>query len=520
MYRRILTSLLLYTVFLAGSAAAVAGDSVSMPYDCLVQGARVVLKPSQARRYPIIGEREERHVTACASPGAVDCRTVVAHRFRISCAGRQVAWMRVVAAARRNPSRPIWIQDGRMHLAVERRAGTPSRCRDSGRMLIGSPRASRAEAGGDACQPWRRDRDAGVVALPPGFAPLADIGARLLVAGAETPPRPILAALPPEKIMDRAPTVPPSAPLPVVEAVPRLEKAMDRTSAAGQTTGQPVDTAPIPAVLTGAESPRTWVTMVRPEAMPEVASLAYGPAPSILLVATLLAALLAVVAWKLRRVERNLSVARFSFSTPGFRDRMRAGAARVANRVAGGGSSGRLSRGMAGRFAASPAETSVTNAAASVTALIDQANGSVSELVGAPPLREVLDQELGVIRQRLAIVKAQASEGPEAAHKAAPVFRALVRDLERVRRISESAALSLSGVRTLTRMPRTCSEAYDVLGVHADVNPETLKRLVDALRMCWHPDLARDESDRLHREERIKVINVAWELITGKRTAA
>ena len=133
------------------------------------------------------------------------------------------------------------------------------------------------------------------------------------------------------------------------------------------------------------------------------------------------------------------------------------------------------------------------------------------------PLREVLEQEIGLVRQRLAIVKAQASDGPEAAHKAAPVFRSLVRDLERVRRISESAALSFSGVRVAGRMPRTKSEAYDALGVNADVSAETLKKLVDALRMCWHPDLARDEQDRLVREERIKCINVSWELISGKR---
>jgi hypothetical protein len=164
--------------------------------------------------------------------------------------------------------------------------------------------------------------------------------------------------------------------------------------------------------------------------------------------------------------------------------------------------------------------TSVANAAASVTALIEQAGGSIDSLVSAPPLREVLEHELGVIRQRLAIVKAQASDSPEAAHKAAPAFRTLVRDLERVRRISESAALSFSGRRVAGRLPRSRSEAYDALGVHADVSMETLKRLVDALRMCWHPDLARDETDRLNREERIKCINVAWELISGKRSPA
>jgi DnaJ-class molecular chaperone len=38
--------------------------------------------------------------------------------------------------------------------------------------------------------------------------------------------------------------------------------------------------------------------------------------------------------------------------------------------------------------------------------------------------------------------------------------------------------------------------------------------------MTWHPDHARDEQDRLLREDRIKQINIAWELISDKRQAA
>ena len=44
-----------------------------------------------------------------------------------------------------------------------------------------------------------------------------------------------------------------------------------------------------------------------------------------------------------------------------------------------------------------------------------------------------------------------------------------------------------------------------------------LKKIVDGLRLTWHPDNAVDELDRLEREIRLKQINAAWELITGKR---
>ena len=35
--------------------------------------------------------------------------------------------------------------------------------------------------------------------------------------------------------------------------------------------------------------------------------------------------------------------------------------------------------------------------------------------------------------------------------------------------------------------------------------------------MSWHPDLAKDETDRALRELRSKQINAAWELLQGQR---
>jgi DnaJ-class molecular chaperone len=64
------------------------------------------------------------------------------------------------------------------------------------------------------------------------------------------------------------------------------------------------------------------------------------------------------------------------------------------------------------------------------------------------------------------------------------------------------------------------SEAYAVLGVNPDVSEGVLKKIVDALRMSWHPDHARDEEDRLAREDRMRQINIAWDLISGARGVA
>jgi hypothetical protein len=38
--------------------------------------------------------------------------------------------------------------------------------------------------------------------------------------------------------------------------------------------------------------------------------------------------------------------------------------------------------------------------------------------------------------------------------------------------------------------------------------------------MSWHPDHARDADDRVLREDRIRQINIAWDLINTNREAA
>ena len=69
-------------------------------------------------------------------------------------------------------------------------------------------------------------------------------------------------------------------------------------------------------------------------------------------------------------------------------------------------------------------------------------------------------------------------------------------------------------------MPQSVQEAYQMLGINDDAAPNVAKKLVDALRMSWHPDLAHDASDRLLREDRIKQINIAAEMISDKRRVA
>ena len=66
-------------------------------------------------------------------------------------------------------------------------------------------------------------------------------------------------------------------------------------------------------------------------------------------------------------------------------------------------------------------------------------------------------------------------------------------------------------------LPATTSEALDVLGVDPDASRDMIKSTVTRLRRALHPDYALDEEDRALRERRLKQINVAWEIVSGKR---
>jgi len=66
-------------------------------------------------------------------------------------------------------------------------------------------------------------------------------------------------------------------------------------------------------------------------------------------------------------------------------------------------------------------------------------------------------------------------------------------------------------------LPATMSEALDVLGVDPEASGDTMKTTVTRLRRALHPDYALDEEDRRLRERRLKQINVAWDIVSGKR---
>ncbi|MGE0628820.1 MAG: hypothetical protein AB7O43_13430 [Hyphomicrobiaceae bacterium] len=143
---------------------------------------------------------------------------------------------------------------------------------------------------------------------------------------------------------------------------------------------------------------------------------------------------------------------------------------------------------------------------------------SLDRLPPSMPLRQVLAREFASAVKRLDALLSEHQSSLGVHGKGLPQLTAVVADMDRLAAISAGARSSLTGhaAPDPTSEPRTKTEAYRLLGINPDVDERISKKLVDALRQSWHPDHARGEADRRLRENRIKVINVAWDLIRSK----
>jgi hypothetical protein len=156
----------------------------------------------------------------------------------------------------------------------------------------------------------------------------------------------------------------------------------------------------------------------------------------------------------------------------------------------------------------------------SAQGLVEQINASVTELNGVAPLRRVLLREVRNMEKFLSATMHERPADTSGWRRMRYRLQRVVTDLLRLKDITEGARRSLTTVVVAKDLPRDKYEAYEVLGANADTSEPILKRLVDALRATWHPDHAVNEDDRLVREDRIKQINVAWDLIQEKRVEA
>lgn len=579
MLRRQAIFLILSGLLAAGPQQAAAGESLVLPFKCSVEGGSVRLAPAREQALAIAGARQERVVLACAQGRPVQCRTMIAHNFAVMCGGERVSWMRVAEAIGGRRASRVWREGEQLNITLREddpdgavASAAPCTPRQSG----GLPEV--AAPGGDKLvepvvqQPCKMAtaRELQFV-LPAGFAPVSHFGARIVaaaVAGGIAPDAtakvhraPVLAAAARadsatlatrQQLLERTILTEPLADIDVAPA-PRQDVAKDRDgrpNLVGQERAAGHVLRPGSSVSAGAAETTTSTPVQKPVAVKDaphrvlsawsatVTSKAASVSPDVDRTASFSLAMPEQVSTSHRDVMLWLILTSL-FVTTGWMAWSRPQRfAVLARRVSGGvlegllekapGArlvSGTFSRIFGGLASLRPAgaqgdrSTSGGFPAAGLEAAIGGVYGVVGALPSDLPLRSVLDDEMQRVRQRLAVVKAASVNG----QIPAPAFRVLMRDLERIRRIGESArdgvAASARGAAAgpaSGQMPRNRAEALHLLGLNASVSEATVKKCVDALRMSWHPDLAHDAADLAKREERIKQINAAMDLICEK----
>jgi hypothetical protein len=626
-------SLLLFGV-LSGVVAVcseAAADRIIAPLKCHVDGrGNLHVEAAPVRMHRLAGRREERTHRICAREnGGGPCRTLVLHKFAVECTGGRAEWRDIVAEllARRVQDARVRANKLSFRLRSASLAALNVLCDSNGRPSVDRSQAERHWQLDATCYDFDfvvRHR----VELPPGFAPLREIGGRILVSVAqshsEPPPAPnrkpwpnvmhVSAGLnptpastaerttlprvepPPHPIPVAAPIVTPDAkpdavptrssplptgvdpPAPVVPAVPR-DPGMPRARSA-----EGAEPSPIPAkswqagqhIVPAAQTPgppdvarpdRAGATGTAPSAAPvtnAAAPTARGPirvaaAPAPQPRNSVLNSLAAASGVTPQAATTDSPpVTLNSWNT----------LVEVIKAGTGDGSSGEERRNAQqsiittflsltlltsllfsglGLFAGrhfwgtpdvskiDPYQVMLRNEVADLTkpdaqmcgelcrsaqGLVAQINDSASDLNGVAPLRRVLLREVRNMEKFLAAtMKEQPVDTPEWRRTRYRLQR-VVTDLLRLKDITEGARRSLTTAVIGKDLPRDKYEAYEVLGANADASEAILKRLVDALRATWHPDHAVNEDDRLVRENRIKQINVAWDLLQEKRVEA
>jgi hypothetical protein len=159
-----------------------------------------------------------------------------------------------------------------------------------------------------------------------------------------------------------------------------------------------------------------------------------------------------------------------------------------------------------------------------VAADLARALSAINGLRRVPALQNALYKELDSIRRLLGFTpQIQGTSGEKAKTDWNQIKSQLMMSLQETQRIigiAEAARTSFSVHPAALEVITTRLEAYAFLGVNASSSETVLKKAVNALRQCWHPDLATDDEDRRLREIRTKQINVAWDLISRKQMSA
>jgi hypothetical protein len=514
-------------------AGARADELLVMPYSCSMAGGQPVLSPSPEQGHRIIGQRHQRKHTACSPANPDMCRHWIVHRFDLDCDGSRVSWVSVVAASNEG-SRRAWLLDGRLVLRMGprwsltaddpcAREGDPDgrrmrrQCADrlalapppvvempfgyapmfgiDGIFVTAAPGASAArqpqqQTPASGAEPWAAEpvREPGVSEAPTRQPPPP---ASAAVGGAQPPPAPsprvAAAPVPPvPPLPAEAPKPAPAETKPAVNLGPRIVAPSSPPPAA------PDEAKPTtPAVNLG---PR----LIAPSPPP--------PAPAPPPPAAAQPAAANTTAVEARPAAANPAPAPKVGAGPPPQPKEATRPSAPPNAAAEPqGDTVSVSLFSALRTTTAGALVAFTGLALGLLTAFALARRRERAHDARRRPRDLADVSLGDKRARAParIADARGQLPPNAAASAM--------GREPGRNATAAAALG-------DRMPCTRAEALEVLGmgVTASANHAAIKKIVDGLRLSWHPDHAKDEADRAVRELRSKQINAAWDLLRSQ----
>ncbi|MEM9029897.1 MAG: J domain-containing protein [Pseudomonadota bacterium] len=472
-------------------------DHVVMPFSCTLVGNEVRVAPSTPHYYAIDGQQRVRVFEICDPETGENCRNLSVHKFQVACEGGAVSWARVARAAAGLLGGGARLRRGQLLFQFRGRLrpwGHPPCLRGawpSRDHPVVPPADSFPNTGCEATGVF--EPLAPYLAFPQGFAPLTELGARVIPASSDrfataigsVPPRPEPSSRRVNRVAALATLVP-------AVAGPPAPESLQQTSA-----GTSVASAPAPAPKDSTQS-QFWLTLVEiPAPLPADADaanlLSQRAFAGMLIIIALLAGMLSSVGWwyvqNRRPPYRPLDAYELIIRRDGID----------------------LTR---------PHAQICSDLCRSAQELIEQVHIRAGDLKGVAPLRRTLLREVRDMEHFLAsLITTSPADDTEWRRMRAKLQR-VVTDMMRMQDIVESAHRSLTEAPVNRGVPRDRNEALEVLGANEHASDRILKRLVDALRATWHPDHAVDEDDRVAREDRIKQINVAWDLLSGKRVEA
>jgi hypothetical protein len=479
------------------------GGTVSMAIACAIVGGRVQIETATERTYSIIGKRHQKTVHVCSGSSGTRCRELRIHKFVFDCEGKPVEWIKAAEATARGQPWKATLKKGRMTLH---------------RWPDGRGKSRRR-----------------AVTLPAGYAPPPASG---LIFAAPSESGEVRGA----KEADRAPDGSRLTSSPSVERSSRpgnpgrgVEAARPQPTAVvriGGNDGPAEGSAEPTGALTSSPKPGwtatavigdqsrgdTWWRMLVPSGVPNVLLAGMGIA-ALLLSATVLAA-------RQQAVQRTSSDEAPAIDagqpvSPG--NEAEAPPPSGPGRHEARDDAGDPVAELAGALRAAPPLSesadwaSVDEARTTAEALLDLVRQIVADHVPEGAVRDVLVADLAVIAARLDSRELSDALAEGRIDVAQSIYSQTILDLERARtlsRIEHERALRV--VDEQHRSPGTVEEACAFLGVNPRASEAVVKKVVDALRQNWHPDLAGDDGDRHAREDRIKQINAAWDLIRAR----